>query len=84
MIKQQITIKEVIDFLNELVELDNAAIESLINSRVNCNKAMADHPTVQVRQWPSEEGFEVGLLGVLNGMFGVNEDGWGGIVAIWR
>jgi hypothetical protein len=52
----------------------------LINVHVACNQAMADHPTVQVAQL--EDGtFAVGLLGILNGLFGADENGQGYIAA---
>jgi hypothetical protein len=40
---------------------------------------MADHPTIQVRQYPGDEYSSVGILGILNGLFGIREDGMGAI-----
>ena len=73
---------QAISFLNELIALDPQAITALVESRVPCNQALADHPTVQVSA-TTGNGFSVGLLGVLNGLFGAREDGWGFITAVF-
>ena len=92
MIKDSVSLDEVIDFLNELLEVDCLAIQGLIENRQSCNEAMADHPTVQVHAYCAcgeEDGcskcgeFSVGLLGILNGIFGKDEDGWGDIAAVY-
>lgn len=82
MIKNSVSIQEVIEFLNELVEINQEAVENLIEQRVECNKKLADHPTVQVTAYDGEHP-KVGLLGVLNGLFGANEEGWGPIMAVF-
>lgn len=69
---KKISARDVVDYLNELLGLDLVAISSLIETRVLCNKLLADHPTVQVV--PNETGNVVGLLGILNGLFGVKKD----------
>lgn len=80
MIKESVSLDEVIEFLNELVEIDKDCIENLIKNRVLCNNKMRDHDTVQVGCFPD---LSVGFLGVLNGLFGVFDDGpkeyWGAI-----
>jgi hypothetical protein len=52
---------------------------NLIDARVTCNEALADHPTIQVGQ--QDGSYQVGLLGILNGLFGINDAGWGPITA---
>lgn len=76
-IKESITINEVIDFLNELADADPAAILALVQNRVPCNRAMANHPTVQVQV--TGKIYMVGPLGILNGAFGVDENNYGPI-----
>ncbi len=71
--------QRIIDFLNELVAIDREAIEKLIEFRVPCNQALADHPTVQVES--VGYGPRVGLLGLLNGLVGANAAGWGYVMA---
>ena len=67
-------------FLNSLLEFDKQAIKSLIDSRVFCNKELQNHPTVQVG---GIDGTQVGLLGILNGMFGCDDKGNGYILAVY-
>jgi len=82
MTKESITIDDVVAYLNKLVALDKPAMAALIANRVPCNQQMADHPTVQVRAMHG--GFSVGLIGIINGMFGINVDGWGPITWIFE
>jgi len=77
MIKETVSIDEVIGLLNELIEIDKPAIAAIIANRVPCNQVMADHPTVQVGA--QNGGFHVGMLGILNGIFGADDKGWGAI-----
>lgn len=77
-------VHEMIDFLNSLVKIDQAAISNLFFSRVPCNKALADHPTVQVGNTPDQAtDFDLGPLGLINGFYGVYAKGeradWGAI-----
>ena len=69
-------------FLNELLERDRPAIAALIANRVPCNKRLAEHPSVQVGA--QHGGYNVGLLGLLNGLCGVRENGYGLIAAIFE
>ncbi|MCP4348122.1 MAG: hypothetical protein GY795_21680, partial [Desulfobacterales bacterium] len=85
MIKERVTIEETIDLLNELIETDAPAIAALIANRVPCNQQLADHPTVQCGA--QHGGFHVGMLGILNGLFGAHEGdyrtGWGPITFVF-
>lgn len=83
MISQNVTPQDLVNFLNELMKTDQQAINSLVSLRVNCNSMLAQHPTVQVSRF--EMGpYKVGLIGLLNGLFGIHEggkyDGWGCLV----
>lgn len=66
--KDSISLDEAIDFLNSLISLDKAAVAALIANRVPCNEQLANHPTVRVTA--QHGGYHVGLLGILNGLFG--------------
>jgi hypothetical protein len=72
-----------IAFLNEVARIDPQALRALIEQRVPCGDALADHPSVQVDA--STSPAHVGLLGILNGFCGVIEagerEGWGPITA---
>ena len=74
---ERISIGDAIALLNEMVALDKPAIAALVANRVPCNEALADHPSIQVGV--QNDGYHVGLLGVINGMFGVNDEGQGAI-----
>lgn len=75
-----VTSSHVIAYLNSLLLYDAQAVERLVEFRTPCNSTLRDHPTVQVLE---EDGIsKVGLFGVLNGIFGVNEGGFGAIAAI--
>ena len=77
MINQTVTPDKAVAYLNELIEIDGAAIGALIENRVPCNQSLAEHPSVQVSG--EYDNFKVGLLGILNGLFGADKSGWGTI-----
>lgn len=87
-VREQIGLDEVIAFLNEVAALDREAVERLVAARAPCNEALSSHPSVQVGAIPG--GWEVGLLGVLNGLFGAfgpeaaEREGWGPIAAVYE
>ena len=82
MIKETVTIEDCVAYLNDFYKHDKDALRNLIENRVVCNKKLADHPSVQVVL--NEGRFRVGLLGVLNGLFGFDpEDRFGAIAAIY-
>ena len=70
----------VINYLNSLLLIDPEALSQLIDYRVITNETMANHDTVQVLK--EEDGsFKLGLLGILNGLCGIDDDGNGYIYA---
>lgn len=77
MLKDSVTINDVVELLNDAFEKDSGAMDALCNTRVVCNKELANHPTIQVGKYGDE--YKVGLIGILNGIFGTAEDGWGAI-----
>ena len=80
MVKEKITIQEMVDFLNEILKIDAIAITALFSLRIACNENLAKHETVQVGRL-SENYCQVGMIGILNGLFGIDEHGWGHIAA---
>lgn len=81
MLKEKVSQQEAVDFLNDILKADPEGISAFFSTRVACNKELANHPTVQVGVLnPDYHVF--GALGILNGLFGIDEDGWGCIVAI--
>lgn len=80
MVKESITIQETVDFLNSLIKIDSSTITKLFDTRIHCNEAIANHETVQVIN-VGIHYFKVGMIGILNGLFGIDEYGWGHIIA---
>lgn len=81
-LKESISIDYVIDFLNKVMDTDKEAMERLVTQRIECNEAMAKHPTIQVRK-VSDKEYKLGFIGLLNGLFGVDEKGCGHISAVF-
>ena len=68
-------VKRAIAFLNDALERDPDAITRLFNARVECNEKMINHPTIQVGVYDDE--FKLGVLGLINGLFGYKRGGIG-------
>lgn len=68
----------IINFFNDLLTLDKDAIKKLIESRVPCNNDLADHPDILVLVNSDSNGnpinHQIGLLGVLNGLTGIDKE----------
>ena len=79
-IKENVSLEKVVEFLNDALEKDRTAISKLVNDRVDCNDELAEHDTIQVKCYEGEQS--VGLLGLINGLFGKNEKGWGYLSAL--
>lgn len=79
MLKPSVTPQEVCDLLNELLKLDYDCVRKLLSYREVCNELVANHPTVQVQQHSGDEFPTVGIVGILNGLFGTTEEGMGAL-----
>lgn len=73
----------VVALLNEALELDPVAISALCVHRVPCQIGLAMHPKIQVKQIGAQSlvQYEVGMIGILNGLCGVDSEGRGAIAA---
>lgn len=60
-------LSRVCELLNEALALDALAVDNIITNHVVCNKALADHPTIQVRKTFGER-YTTSILGILNGL----------------
>lgn len=81
-IRDPLSIDIAIERLNSMLEVDPDAVARLIETRIPCDE-LADHPTAQVHE--AEDGLcYVGHLGLLNGIFGIDDDGWGPICALFE
>ena len=70
----------IVDRLNDMMLYDAEAMHKLCETRVPCNQALTDHPTVQVLDAQDGTPPKVGMLGVLNGLVGTRSTG-GGYIA---
>lgn len=61
-----------IRYLNELLEIDRKTISKLFTYRIECNQKLINHPTVQVGL--HDKLYKVGLMGILNGLFGTDNN----------
>jgi hypothetical protein len=75
----KITLEQAISYLNSLVKADPSAMDCMFHYTVSCNQELVNHPTAQVRS--NANGDRITIMGILNGMFGTNEDGSGLIAA---
>jgi hypothetical protein len=69
----------IVKTMNEVLALDSALVELMVNTRIPCDKPLADHSSVQVSVQTYEDGaivyYRVGLLGILNGIAGSFDEG---------
>ena len=79
MIRESVTIDEALELLNRANEADPDAMRALVDARVPCNQKLADDPTIQVGRYQGSH--RVGVLGILCGLFGVDDESWGAIGA---
>jgi hypothetical protein len=88
-LEPMISVSDALEVLNRVHEADPTVMPALIALRVPCNEAVADDPTVQVATIPADQigkrdgYFEVGVLGLINGLFGVDDQGIGHIGAFY-
>jgi len=77
MFRDKISIDETIEYLDSLFVADPRAMRAMLRTLTVCNNALAEHPTAQAWTWG--EDASIGLMGIINGMFGVDGDGRGAI-----
>jgi hypothetical protein len=75
-------IDRAIAVLNRALAADPVAIKNLIDYRVPCNRSLGSDPAIQT-SWDEREPkiHRVGILGIVNGLFGIDEKTWGPIAA---
>jgi hypothetical protein len=78
---KSITAEDVCRLLNEFLDADPKCANALLSHRIKCNKKIANHRTIQVQQFGRQRYPRVGIIGLLNGMFGIRKDGRGALCA---
>lgn len=91
-----VTLDRAIEVLNEALAIDPLAITWLMTNRVPCNLEFLNHPTIQVGWLPKDGSnpepgtpnvddgnstLALGMIGLLNGIFGCHLSGEGFICA---
>lgn len=77
MIRNTISIAETVEYLNSLLAADPLAMRAMLRTLTICNNTLAEHPSAQV--WDCGDTAAIGLMGVINGLFGIDDNGWGAI-----
>jgi hypothetical protein len=80
-----ITVEHAVEVLNRALKADPVAVQKLFAVRVACAGGkgdLLDDPTVQIRQ-EEDDTYSVGVLGIINGLFGVDAEQWGYISAVY-
>lgn len=80
--RESVTPMDIVEFLNSIHEIDPTAVSNIFMFHILCNRGLAAHESVQVRSHGNMEVYDVGVLGILNGMFGTDSLGYGPITAI--
>ena len=76
------SVDEAIRILNEALAADPVGINALFSHEVAINKVLAEHPTIQVWSPTSTtDHYRLRCLGLINGLFGVDERKCGYIAA---
>lgn len=77
---RQVTVHQAVRLLNEALRLEPKAISDLVRHRVQfTSRELADHPTIQVGvvgeyHEGGDNTYDVGMVGILNGIFGTATD----------
>jgi len=61
-------VTKAIDVLNDALSRDPEAMTRLVNLRVPCRKELGQHSTIRIQRLGDEH--RVGILGLINGIFG--------------
>lgn len=65
-------LEKIKNILNEAYEADPTAIQAMLCYLVPINQELADHPTIQCREFG--KGYALSFLGLLNGLVGDTEE----------
>lgn len=73
---------QAVDLLNRALRHDPEAVALLVEHRVTANEDLMNDPTIQCIR-TAVGAHEVGLLGIINGIFGIRKDSVGWIAAVF-
>lgn len=91
MIRNNLSIQETVDRLNEMLALDKEVTNALVSMRFNIgSRKLVFHPDIASVQAVDKDDPEkkelsiFGMLGLLNFLYGLDENGQGPILAHWE
>lgn len=81
--EETIAVKDVIAMLNEIHQLDPELTTNMVLHRFPCNEGVKNHKTVQAHCYgdASVENPKVGIVGLLNGILGIDSNHFGPVAA---
>ena len=84
--EETVAVKDVVAMLNEIHQIDLVLTANMVLHRYPCNKGIRDHKTIQAHCYgdASLENPKVGLLGILNSLFGIDKNHFGAIAANFK
>ena len=74
-------IDDILRVMNEALDADPEAITKLVEKRVECNQKLVEHPTIRCAKSHPFQSHTIGLMGILNGIAGEGQPGFGPICA---
>jgi len=83
---ETIVVKDVIAMLNEIQQLDPELMTNMVLHRFPCKTEIRDHKAVQAHCHgdASLDNPKVGLIGLLNGLIGIDRNHFGAIAAEFK
>ena len=76
-----VTIEHAVEVLNRGLAADPSAFQYIFSRRAIVNEKLAADPTIQVIV-DDGESKSLGALGIINGIFGIDGEGWGHIAMV--
>jgi len=76
-----------VKILNEALELEPDVIRRMFYFKFCVGPGLVEHPTIQVLKADNVRDFDIhtlGVLGLINGLFGIRADGYGRITGIYE
>lgn len=79
--EETVKVKNIVSFLNKVLELDRNFISEIFLTYFKCNRKIRDHKTIQVICYGkySKKSPACRLIGLLNGIIGINKHNFGAI-----
>jgi len=66
--EKQEVLDSILAILNEACKADGLAMGKLVEERVSCTDMLAEHPMIQVNCNEHDGSYQVGIMGLINGI----------------